>query len=82
MVLEFEMVKDFFMWCAIVNFCFMLFSLGMFMVFRKPIIKIFTKMYGLSEEKIKSKMFSGYSNYKILTFIFNIVPYLVLEFAF
>ena len=70
-----SILKDFFMWGSILNYCLLLFSFILYVSFRKfmlSFIKSFTK---LSDEKIEYIYFITLSYLKITTIVFFIVPF-------
>jgi uncharacterized protein DUF6868 len=74
-----ELIGEFLGWCSIINIGLGLFSV-IFMIFlRDPISRIHSKMFNLDAADLSRAYFQFLAQYKILTIIFNIVPYLVLK---
>lgn len=68
-------------WCSVVNIG-MLLVIGLaIMLVRKPMMRVHSALLGVEERKLPVLYFRYISNYKLLTLMFNIVPYLVLKFA-
>jgi hypothetical protein len=76
--MDLETVTIFFKYCTIINFILLLMSTIML---RTPLVYNIHTKFGIWEGSRKAHKQLGYSmlgNYKILTIIFNAVPYLVL----
>jgi len=74
-----ELIREFLGWCSVINIGLGLFSV-IFMIFlRDPISRIHSKMFNLDEADLSRGYFQFLAQYKIITIIFNIVPYLVLK---
>lgn len=66
-------------WCTVINFGWLLLSLVMLSLFRKPIQVIHCKLSGLPEEKLNMIYFQFMAHMKMLWIVFNLTPYLVLR---
>ena len=73
-----EIVRDFFMWCSIINMALLLFSFVMFLACKGWIYKMHSKFFNVSEENLNTAWYSLLGFYKIGVFLFNIVPYIAL----
>ena len=66
-------------WAALLNIGYMLIAtLGLILV-RGTVSSIHSKMFDLGEKELRSKYFSFLSNYKIVTLVFVVSPYLALK---
>ena len=66
--------------CTLINFGF-LFAMALAMTWmRGPIYKIHSSMFGISEAELPRLYLQLAGGYKMAILIFNLVPFLVLEF--
>ena len=78
MKMTIDMVRNFFLWCSIINVGLLLFSFVMFWVGREWIYRIHSKWFALSKEQFDMLWYAMLGFYKIIVFVFNIVPYIAL----
>jgi hypothetical protein len=76
-----EILKDFFMWCSILNIIFLTFSWLIFWLGRNWIYKIHTRWFKISDQQFDSLWYGLLGFYKISIFLFNIVPFIALTIA-
>jgi len=73
-----ETVRHFFAWCTVINFAILL--LWCALTFLAPgLIRIVTKWFGLTEEKLRSLNYAGITFYELLIILLNLAPYLALR---
>ena len=77
-----EMLRKFLAWCTVLNMGLLVFWWLLFMVARDWIYTTHSKWFKLSAERFDAIHYLGMAVVKILIFIFNLVPYLVLRFFF
>ncbi len=77
--MDINMLKVFFMWCTIINFGFLLFSFIMVTVSGNLAYKMHSKWFPMTKEKFTFAMYLFIGIYKILFFVFNVVPWIALE---
>ena len=77
--MDVQMLTKFFMWCSIINGAFLVLSLFLLTVFQDFIYSVHSKLFPMSRETFKVLIYSFLGGYKILIFVFNLVPYVVLE---
>lgn len=63
-------------WCAVINVGLLLLSCFAYTLGRDFIYRIHSKWFKLSEERYDEIIFNRIGGYKLLVFVFNIVPYL------
>lgn len=66
-------------WCSVINILVLIFSTVSLMLFKGPIIKIHSQMFGVEPKNLATVYFQYLANYKIAIFMLNIVPYLALR---
>ena len=71
-------VREMLLWCSILNMGLLIFISLLFLVAGKWICRIHAKIWGLPEDKVRISLYRIMSTYKILIFVFNIVPYAAL----
>ena len=74
-----DQVKEFFLWCTVINVSLLFISFFCFKIFHDFIYKIHSKFYNISVEKFDLIMYKFTGFYKIIVLVFNLVPYIVLE---
>jgi len=73
-----ELVREFLLWCALINMGLMIFTLLMMIMMRKFIYKMHSKWFKLTNEQFDMMWYGFLAFYKICIFVFNIVPYIAL----
>ena len=66
-------------WCAVINIGVLLISTALIYFLQGPVIRIHSKMFGLSPADLPMAYFEYLGNYKIAIYILNIVPYIALK---
>ena len=74
-----ETFTSFLGWCAVINIAVLLFSTLAVVSCKGCVAKIHSKMLGVEEEKLPVLYFQYLGNYKVMTLVFNIAPYLALR---
>ncbi|MBN1621783.1 MAG: hypothetical protein JW871_04250 [Endomicrobiales bacterium] len=73
-----DAIRQMLLWCALINMGLLLFSFLVIVIGNKLIYKIHSQFIKISEETFNTVMYSLIGFYKILIFVFNIVPYVAL----
>lgn len=73
-----DMVRNFFLWCSIINVGLLLISFVMFWVGREWIHRIHSKWFAISKEQFAMLWYAILGFWKISIFLFNIVPYIAI----
>ena len=68
-------------WCTLINMAMLIFASFAIVFFGASIKRIHLKWFGLSESDLQREYFRYLANYKMMTLIFNLVPYLALRLA-
>jgi|MTBAKSStandDraft_2_1061841.scaffolds.fasta_scaffold01944_5 hypothetical protein len=76
--MELFTVKDFFFWMMVTNAALFLLSVLLIVILKNPLARLFSRLYGISEDHYKDMAFRGLALYKILILFFNVIPWLVL----
>lgn len=66
-------------WCTLLNIGLLMLAFAALTVARKPILAIHNRLTGLEPAELSRAYFNYLANYKILIFVFNLVPYLALR---
>lgn len=66
-------------WCTVINFGLLIVIAGCLTSMRGFIKRIHSSMYGVPEEALDAIYFNYMANYKLLIFIFNLVPWAALK---
>lgn len=73
-----ELIQRILLWCTIINCVLLTLSIILIMLFHKMIYSLHSKFPGLTEEKVAQSLYLICGIYKVLIFMFNIVPLVVL----
>jgi hypothetical protein len=76
-----EILKDFFMWCSILNIAFLTFSWLVFWLRRDWIYRMHTRWFKISDQQFNALWYGLLGFYKISIFLFNVVPFIALTIA-
>ena len=71
-------LRDFFMWCTIINFALLWFSYFICAVAGGFIYRMHTRWFPLPRETFNGIIYSLLGFYKIMVIFFNLVPFIVL----
>jgi hypothetical protein len=72
-------VREMLLWCSILNMGLLMLIGVMFLTAGKWICRIHGKVWGIPEEKVRISLYRVMATYKILIFVFNVVPYAALR---
>jgi hypothetical protein len=81
MMMTIAILRDFFLWCAIVNYAVLF---GWFLAFifaRRSLYQLHARWFRLSENQFDVIHYSGMAVYKIAALSLNVVPYIALRIA-
>ena len=74
-----ETLAAFLGWCTLINFGMLFFASIMLAAMRPSISKIHGRMFVLEEADLSRAYFQYLAQYKIMVFVFNLMPYLALR---
>ncbi len=66
-------------WASVINVGYLFLATLMLMFMRGIISSIHSKMFEIDERELSSKYFDFLSNYKIVTLVFMVAPYIALK---
>lgn len=73
-----EQATEFFKWLTIINVGLFMVSVVLILLMRKIICRMHSRMFGISEEAISIVLYSWLGLYKVMIWVFNIVPFVAL----
>lgn len=73
-----EQARQFFGWCSAINIAILVYWWLILMLARDFVYRLHGRWFTLTREKFDSIHYAGMAFFKILVFVFNIVPYLAL----
>jgi len=73
-----EQVRDFFMWCSIINVALLVFSSLMCIWAGGWVYRMHSKFFKISREAFNVAIYSFIGAWKILIILFNVVPWIAL----
>ncbi|MHC4104411.1 MAG: DUF6868 family protein [Planctomycetota bacterium] len=76
--MDIEKLQEFFFWCMLVNIGIYALTAIAVLVFRDTVLKIHRKMFGLDEKTVNKSIHTYLATYKLLTTVFNFVPWVAI----
>jgi hypothetical protein len=77
--MDVQLLTQFFMWCTILNFGFLMFSF-LFLVFGSAFVyRVHSKWFPMQRETFNVVLYSFLGMYKIVWLVFNVVPWAALK---
>jgi hypothetical protein len=73
-----DMVREALLWCLIINMGLLLWWFLFFTLGHDWVYRLHGKWFNLSEENFDAINYAAIAFFKILVFVFNVVPYIVL----
>lgn len=77
--MDVQMLTRFFMWCTILNIGFLLFFFLVLIINIDFVYKMQSKLFPMSRETFNVVLYSFIAIYKIIIFVFNLVPWITLS---
>jgi len=74
-----EILTSFFGWMSVLNIALLIVSAVLILALKGWAETLHSRMFGLEEADIRQIYFRWLGNYKLLTFVFCIIPYLSLR---
>lgn len=74
-----EKIIDFLFWCTVINYGVLTFWAVMFASAHDWMLRLHGKWFRLSVERFDAIHYAAMAHYKIGIFLFNLVPFLVLQ---
>lgn len=71
-------LKDFLLWCLVINYVFLLWWLGVFVAAHDWLYRLHCRWFRVSEERFDAVHYAGMAAYKIGILLFNLAPFLAL----
>ncbi|MBU2919480.1 MAG: hypothetical protein ACJAZB_000364 [Psychrosphaera sp.] len=72
-------LTEFLGWASVINIAYLSIATLALVFMRGYIFSIHSKLFGLDETDLSMKYFNFLSNYKIVTLVFMVAPYLALK---
>jgi hypothetical protein len=66
-------------WASVINIGYLFLATMILTFMRKPMFSIHRMMFGVDEKDLSSKYFNFLSNYKIVTLVLIVAPYISLK---
>jgi len=76
--MDIKILTGFFMWCSILNMGLLMFSFLFLAMAGDFAYRIHGKWFPIPREKFNAALYTFLGMYKILIFVFNMMPYLAL----
>lgn len=74
-----ETLAAFLGWCTLINMGMLIFASLAMVSMRQTMMKMHGSMFGLDDTDLARAYFQYLAQYKILVFVFNLMPYLALR---
>ncbi len=72
-------LSDFLLWCFVLNFGLLLWWFLMFTLAHDLVYRIHGKMFRISKDRFNEIHYQAMAFFKLIVFVFNLVPYLALK---
>lgn len=72
-------IREMLMWCSIINAGLLIFSFVIVTAARKLVCRTHCKLFNITEQQFSGAIYSFIGVYKLLVFIFNIVPFIAIS---
>lgn len=79
--MDLTQLETFFLWMTLINFGLMVLSAIMCVACRGVIHQLHGKMFDLTNEQLNVLLYGYLGIYKICIIVFNLVPYIALQFV-
>ncbi len=79
MAITVELLTEFFGWCFIINSVILTVTTVSLYLGREWIPRLHAGLFLLPEETVRAKHFNFLANYKLMTLVFSLVPYVALK---
>jgi len=66
-------------WASVLNISFIIFAAILLVSMKGIIASIHSKMFGIPESELPKIYFNYLANYKIITLVFSVIPYIALK---
>ena len=76
--MDIQTLTAFFMWCTILNFALLVLSSLICLCAGEWVYRIHGKWFSISRETFNVAIYSFLGLYKVLVFVFNLIPYIAL----
>jgi len=76
--MQIALLREFFMWCTIINWGVLLFAFLMCAMAGDWIYRMHSRWFPISREAFNVTLYAFIGGYKLLIFVFCLVPYLTL----
>lgn len=80
--MDIEAIKTFLGWCSIINIAVLLLWSVAIVFARGFVYELNSRWFSLSQQTIEVIHYCGIGLYKIMVFVFFVIPYLVIHFNF
>ncbi len=74
-----EALTTFFGWIAVINIAYLAIATLVMMGMQSWVISVHQRMFGIDEKDLKLAYYTWLGNYKIMTVVFAIGPYIALK---
>ena len=77
--MTFEIIRNIFAWCLVMNFGLLLLWLVMFLFAHDWIYKMHSKWYKITPDSFNAINYGGLGIYKMIVIVFNLFPYIAMH---
>ena len=77
--MTFEIIRNIFAWCLVMNFGLLLLWLVMFTFAHDWIYKMHSKWFKITPDSFNAIHYGGLGIYKMIVIVFNLFPYLAMH---
>lgn len=74
-----QQAAQFLGWCTILNMGMLIFATIMIVALREPVSRFHGRLFQMEADQLQLTYFNYLGNYKLLTLVFNLMPYVALK---
>lgn len=78
-MVEWANLQTFLGWCSVINIAFLMFTSLFLVLMGETVVGLHAKLFHLEKSAIRESYFKYLANYKVVTLIFNVVPYFAIR---
>lgn len=74
-----EQLTEFFGWASAINLGYLIIATLTIIVFKAQLLAVHNSLFGLSATQLSTSYFKFLANYKVMTLVFFVAPYIALR---
>lgn len=74
-----EQIREILGWCSVINVALLMFMFVLVTLLRATVYRMHSKLFPITESQFNIAMYAFLGGYKLLVFVFNIIPYVAVS---